>query len=325
MRTDPKLLDRKIYKTGQTRGADDDEIYQNRVSRTSTVLVPYAYFDNWKLPEGGIYENGFIVLIKPENYFGIENIDAILAEKGLVLGENTLVFYETRQQWASNNPESLGWSPANKRAVVKEKRLDGKGKPKNVKVPNRDLGGKYVARVSATTSDDDGDKIIRGFTGKKMKGAGIRVYEYASTEAIAQCRLQLEALFWKCHDSDAVAKNNGMSEPDIVARRNAIFGKCSELDIFDEGRLVDARILNSSGETICPLCLEKLSAQGFFNRMEQAEGRQVLDLTITQLNLFHIEELRLGEWNVSDHLVTPYRDRLGDARIASAIFEWRTQ
>ena len=28
---------------------------------------------------------------------------------------------------------------------------------------------------------------------------------------------------------------------------------------------------------------------------------------------------------VSDHLVTPYRDRLGDARIASAIFEWRTQ
>ena len=32
----PSLLDRKIYKTGQTRGADDDEIYQNRVSRTSS-------------------------------------------------------------------------------------------------------------------------------------------------------------------------------------------------------------------------------------------------------------------------------------------------
>lgn len=88
-----------------------------------------------------------------------------------------------------------------------------------------------------------------------------------------------------------------MSESDIDARKKAIFGKCGELDIFDEGRLVSARILNSSGETICPLCLEKLSAQGFFNRMEQAEGRQVLDLTITQLNLFHIEELRLGEWN----------------------------
>ena len=30
----PKLLTRKLYKTGQTRGADDDEIYQNRVLRT---------------------------------------------------------------------------------------------------------------------------------------------------------------------------------------------------------------------------------------------------------------------------------------------------
>ena len=41
----PALLDRKIYKTGQTRGADDDVIYQNRVGRNSTVLIPYAYFD----------------------------------------------------------------------------------------------------------------------------------------------------------------------------------------------------------------------------------------------------------------------------------------
>lgn len=38
----PQLLDRKIYKTGQTRGADDDVIYQNRVARNSTVLIPYS-------------------------------------------------------------------------------------------------------------------------------------------------------------------------------------------------------------------------------------------------------------------------------------------
>lgn len=31
--------------------------------------------------------------------------------------------------------------------------------------------------------------------------------------------------------------------------------------------------------------------------MEQAEGRAVLDLTITQLNLFHISELRMGVFN----------------------------
>ena len=31
--------------------------------------------------------------------------------------------------------------------------------------------------------------------------------------------------------------------------------------------------------------------------MKQAEGREVCDLTITQLNLFHIHELRMGEFN----------------------------
>ena len=41
----PKLIESKIYKTGQTRGADDDVIYQNRVNRNSTVLIPYSVYD----------------------------------------------------------------------------------------------------------------------------------------------------------------------------------------------------------------------------------------------------------------------------------------
>ncbi len=60
------------------------------------------------------------------------------------------------------------------------------------------LGGQYVARVAATTSVDGGEKINRGFTSTKPKGTGIRVYEYASSSITAQCRLQLEALFWLC-------------------------------------------------------------------------------------------------------------------------------
>ena len=63
---------------------------------------------------------------------------------------------------------------------------------------------------------------------------------------------------------------------------------------MDKGILVEARILNAAGKTICPLCLDELSCDGFFNRLEQAEGRRVPDLTVTQLNLFHIEELRYG-------------------------------
>jgi hypothetical protein len=275
----PQLLDRKIYKTGQTRGADDDEIYQNRVSRSSTVLIPYKCWNLCAKPKDGSngYENGFIVLVSPTDYFGKANIAAELAGKGLSLGKNALVFYETREQWETNNPDSLKWKPAKRRTGP--------------------LGGNYVARIPATTSLDNGGKIIRGFDLTSNKGAGIRVYEYASNATTTKCRFQLEVLFWLCVDSEQVAIANGMTPEGAAERKAATIAQCNESGLMDVARLTKARMLNARGKTTCPLCLEELSSQGFFNRMAQAEGREVTDLTITQLNLFHIEELRYGLLN----------------------------
>lgn len=131
----PPLLRRKLYKTGQTRGADDDVIYQNRVLRSSTVLIPYGC---WKLcakPQDGEaeYENGFIVLLSPQECFENPNITAELAAEGLRIGVNTLVFYETRDEWNRYNPEKLKWTAAKER--------------------KNPLGGQYVARVPATTAE----------------------------------------------------------------------------------------------------------------------------------------------------------------------------
>jgi hypothetical protein len=272
----PTLLDRKIYKTGQTRGADDDVIYQNRVSRSSTVLIPYSCWEACSKPQDGSseYENGFIVLISPSDYFGARNISEVLRARGLAIGSNALVFYETRDQWKASNPDDLKWKAAKKRT-----------KP---------LGGQYISRIPATTAAEDSGKIIRGFDGTKMKGAGIRVYEYASTATIAKCRLQLESLLGLCCDSERVAVSNGMTAKDAATRKAAVLDKCRETGLLDEAKLVKARTLNGRSNTICPLCLEELSGQGFFSRLEQAEGRAVPDLTVTQLNLFHIGELRIG-------------------------------
>ena len=275
----PQLLDRKIYKTGQTRGADDDEIYQNRVSRAGTVLIPYAMWHacSKSSDDTGKYENGFIVLVPPSVYFGTSDITAQLKAKGLAIGVNALVFYETREDWLANNPDSRKWKSAKSRT--------------------NPLGGQYVVRISATTASKDGGKIVRGFDATSIKGAGIRVYEYASADTSAKCRLQLEALFWLCDDSAAVALSNGMTPNDAVVRKAAILAQCGELRLLDTAQLKKSRILNSRSKTICPLCLDELSVQGFFNRMEQAEGRTVHDLTITQLNIFHIVELRYGVFN----------------------------
>ncbi len=285
----PQLLERKIYKTGQTRGADDDVIYQNRVSRSSTVLIPYAMWPTCKTPAGdkAAYQNGFIVLISPGYYFLNKSISKELAAEGLKIGENALLFYESRSQWNAHNPSKHNWKPASQRRAP--------------------LRGQYVARVAATTAlDGKGGKINKGFSETKKKGAGIRVYEYADDQTIALCRLQLEAVFWLCSDAEEVAVVNGMAVADAKTRKEWCLAHCREKDLLDVAKLADTRIINADGKSVCPLCLEELSAQGFFSRMQQAEGRAVHDLTVTQLNLFHIRELRFG---VANH--RPYNLGMG--------------
>lgn len=277
----PSLLTKKIYKTGQTRGADDDVIYQNRVGRNSTVLIPFTQWkENITLQEealNGFFENGYIVLIKPECYF--EYGDLLLKENQLTLGENALIIYETRYEWENYPITKYGWKPAQQRESP--------------------LGGEFVARVPATTAKEEekSKKINLGYTSSDMKGAGIRLYEYASKKTISDCKLQLEAIYWLCHDSVEVACENGMIKKTAMERKKAIIQKCKDNGLLDYKELRNMRIIDNENFTICPLCLERLSGQGFLNRLEQAEGRDVPDLTVTQVNLFHIKELRYGEYN----------------------------
>ena len=130
----PKLLASKIYKTGQTRGADDDVIFQNRVNRNNTVLIPLQNFEACKLAptDDGEYDNGFIVLINPEEYFVNDVVPKKMKELGLELGINALLFYYSRNQWNDYNPVEKGLTIATSRS--------------------NPLGGQYVARVPSTTS-----------------------------------------------------------------------------------------------------------------------------------------------------------------------------
>lgn len=168
----PEFLNRKFNKTGQTRGADDDDIFQNRVSRRGTVLIPFSV---WKkvvvFPTEGKFESGYIVLISPEEYFQHDDIAGELAKYSLKLGDNALIYYQKRDDWVRYNPEPNGHLVAQKRIAP--------------------LGGHYVARIPATTAIENGGKIIEGFFNTKNKGAGIRIFEYASIKTISSSKLQL--------------------------------------------------------------------------------------------------------------------------------------
>ena len=276
----PSLLDRKLYKAGQTRGADNSVIYQNRVLRNNTVLVPYHLWNEISNPPPGEteFDNGFIALITPEDYFTrTTDIQKAMAAKNLKLGKNALVFYEKRADWDAHNPKTLGWRPASQRVAP--------------------LKGKYVARIAGTTSTGADNRIDRGFTSGNSKGAGIRLFEYAPSKVIERCKIQLEAVFWRCADSMDAVSSFGMDKKDACVRKKWCLDSAKKAKLLDYCKLKDARIINKKHETICPLCLKKLSGHGFFSRLRQAMGRDVHDLTVTEINLFHIKELRYGSYN----------------------------
>lgn len=274
----PELLDRKIYKTGQTRGADDDVIYQNRVSRNSTVLIPYNLFELYGHPPDGeeSFDKGFIVLIEPAVYFETENMNQELADKGLELGVNAAVFYEKRSDWLRYPPPKKWRAPSSRLAPI---------------------GGEMIARIAGTTAQREGDRIRIGYAESGLKGAGIRLFEYASKDTISDCRTQLELLHWLCVDSIEAAATYEMRGDDARERRSECIEEAKSKGLTDFKRLKEARVTNDEEVTICPLCLEPLSAVGFYARLSQAEGREVHDLTVTEINLFHIDEVRYGAYN----------------------------
>jgi len=272
----PVVIAKKVEKTCYTRGAEKDTVYQNRVSRCSTVLIPVS---SWKVgvipPEG--FQKGYIVLANPEEYFSrrppIPDPDL---PKGLELGHNLLVLYETRYNWLQYNPSHYGWKPASSRTAP--------------------LGGQYIARVPDTTSSKD-SQIRHGYIDKDTggQGAGIRVYEYASSEEIEATKYQLSFLAWRTEGIMDMAREEGILNPEECKQR--IDEKCAEMGLTDLKLLQENRILNKQGHTVCPLCLKPIFATELASRVEQAEGRNVPDLTVTTANLFHVKELRAGVYN----------------------------
>ena len=270
----PELVASKLYKTGQTRGANPDEIYQNRVGRNSTVLIPSNVWKNFPDIRKKRYENDYIVLIPPKDYFDSDSY--ITRDESLVVGENALIFYQQRSEWENFPPNKFG-----------------------LKIPNsrkRPLNGSYVARIANTTSEKD-ERINRGFCESGLRGAGIRLYEYSDTENIKETRLQLEAIIWHAIDAEEKFQENGMSPYDIEVRRTSILQEARDKNLLDHNTLKSNRIINNNLELVCPLCLNPISVGGLMERMPQATGRERHDLTVTEINLFHIEELSHGIFN----------------------------
>lgn len=230
----PSLLDRKIYKTGQTRGADDDQVFQNRVGRNSTVLIPIAVWRAHQAIRQLPYASGYIVLVTPPDYFEGAGAAGLLAE-GIEVGRNALIFYELRAHWNQWNPQQHGLRVPSSRTAP--------------------LGGHYVARIANTTADAD-ERINHGYTSTGLKGAGIRLYEYAPLGVIQTARIQLEALFWLADDSVQTCIEVGMTKGDVDQRRKHALDDAANKGLLDYDALREARTIDQDNKLVCPLCVD---------------------------------------------------------------------
>lgn len=278
----PRLLQSKIYKTGQTRSANDDVIYQNRANRNGTVLIPFESIHLFDISifTSNRFESGFIVIISPEDYYTNPETLVIMKARKLKLGVNVILFYETRAQWNAFNPYK-------NKLIVAEKRTSP-------------IDGHFVARVLSSPSRDE-EKIILGFNTSRCKGAGIRVAEYASLLTIKSCYLQLEYLFWLCYNSKEVALGAGMTEIEIENRMTVISTACDNQKLSNNDRLYKTRIIDNVKNTICPLCLKKINAEAFLLNFLESDEKSDIDKDISPINLFYINQLKTGEFNHSPY------------------------
>lgn len=278
----PALVQQKLSKTGYTRGASPREIFQNRVSRSGTVLIEHRHWLDCRVPDDGTteYENGFIVLVDPTWYMDALNADEQLGAEGLILGVNALLLFRRRHEW--QRVGDVPTLPDGRPLAVATRRT-------------APLNGQYFARVHGTVAANGGGPVVRGYDHTSLRGAGIRVYEYASTATIAAAKLQLEALIWMCHDADEAMEAAGMTSAEVETRKRRQLQAAEKRGLLDINRLKTLRIVDEQNRTICPLCRELMSAGSFLRREEQAAGREVFDNTITEVSLFHIQELRVGK------------------------------
>ncbi|PXY46891.1 BstXI family restriction endonuclease [Flavobacterium hydrophilum] len=278
----PRLLQSKIYKTGQTRSANDDVIFQNRANRNGTVLIPFESINLFDISvfASNRFESGFIVIISPEDYYTNPETPIVMKTNKLKLGVNAILFYETWAQWNEFNPYKNKLTVAEKRASP--------------------IDGHFVARILSSPFKNE-EKIILGFNTSKCKGAGIRVAEYASLLTIKSCHLQLEYLFWLCYNSKEVALSAGMTENEIENRMTVISNTCNNQKLSNTDRLYKTRIIDNAKNTICPLCLKKISAEAFLLNFFESDEKSDAYKDIDPINLFYINQLKIGEFNHSPY------------------------
>ena len=174
----PEIVQKKLYKTMQTRGAQPYERvpYQNRVARWNRAVIPYVFRKSHP-PES--FQNGFTIMVRPSE------LSAKDFDQAVTIGSGAFVYYDNWDEYESYPPRK-DWEVC---------KVDGKSTRGATRTQNSIHTGHYILRVPSTTSKNK-KALVDG------PPQGIRFFEYASQLESHMILWQLAYLAWNTQGID---------------------------------------------------------------------------------------------------------------------------
>ena len=259
---DIKKLDKAGFAT--PRGGDKNA-YQNHVSRSNKVIIPFERIEDVELD---LYKDGYDIRLLPEQFFKAKNQPHLRFSKkasNIVVGENAFILYRT---WDSYKkfPPLKGW----KIRSLKKGRAKSHSRGKGIKDT-----GHYLLRMNAI-----------GENKKKHEGPpqGIFATEYANEETSFLCKCVLSLFTINCYTSPYTLNH--------ASHLKAVLEDAGLLDFA----LYENNGTLRRGYTCCPLCLKTLKYSELHETVSFTDSSALANAGVqvegstrsTIVNLFHL-------------------------------------
>lgn len=259
---------KKLAKAGfATPRGGGKNAYQNHVSRSNRVIVPYERLEDVDLD---LFRQGYVIRVLPEQYFESAGVRRSDFREDLEVGENAFVLYRTHASYETLPP--LGeWEP---RGLSQE--------------------GVEVAKRGAGVVDT-GHYVLRLTNPKNEIGApqGIFAPEYADRDDNVQSQAVLAYLITQTLDA-----------PYEAEQAKNIRDALDEVDgsLLDGDRLREQGMVDEGGTSTCPLCLKRLGYEELHRMLDLSEAIGLANAAVqvegatrsTIVNLFHQRPLLYG-------------------------------
>ena len=301
-------LKKKIDKTREGRGGNG--IYKRRNSRSYRVIIHYNTYlkilkNNKKILDH--YKRGYVVRVKPDQYFEKNGEIKKNFHKTLELGKNAFLYFKNINDWNKYKSYCSDFEEVAE-LYTKSETVNN----------NEQWTGKFCKFITNTTPQEislicssgtktneqiEEFKKLKDTYGKnipKQAGLGNYDYDYASEDEIKNVCYQLSMMIFGVPKMKTELKSltPNLTDAKIKKVEKHIIDFCKSKKLYDLKKLENIRALNKKDHLpICPLCLEKLDAKSFFEVAQQDEGREEEDNTQSEIVLMHIEALAPGKFN----------------------------